>query len=708
MAVLVFTAVFFVRANGTLQYLELPARDLLIRWQKPDTSMASQVVVIGLSESDIARQEKDAAGKTLRFKQQVNFPISDAQLATLVGKLLEKDPRAVGIDIVRDIQVTTAEDARKELLSRLGATTQPTTQPGTRQETRPSDEEVITEGRQALKSLFEDDRLVGAVLFSDGDLLGKPLDLPGEKFALVNYPNDEDNVVRRGLLAAGGAHFGEYPSFAFRLAEIYLAQETPPVAPQHVPPGDENSRDIQLGGALIRHIEPDEGAYVGADTSGIQFLLDFKTRPDDFKHFTVSDVLDDKVNASDIQGKVVLIGLTSPLVKDYLDTPLGKREQYGVDVHACAVDQILRAALLGKVQERTWPDAVETLWTLAWALLGWWAGWRFRSTEKLALAVGLGVFVLGGTCLLAFRWGWWIPFIPPLFTWVLSAFLVTSYARFLEGAERKVVMQMLSSHVSDNVAKALWDERDQFLEKGRIAAKPVTATVLFTDLKGFSKISENLLPEVLMAWLNELISAMSDVVYRHDGMVNKFIGDAVMAVFGVPVPSVDDAGLRRDACNAVRCAVEMRAVLGELNDAWEARGLPRIGMRIGVYTGPLVAGTLGSAKRLEYTVIGDTVNTASRLESFDKYLAPPDVTANDCRILIGQTTQDLLDCGFLTRHIGKLPLTGMTKELGIYGVIGYDPSASGANGTGPADKRDGDATGDRPVRGDTPAPAGRV
>ena len=145
----------------------------------------------------------------------------------------------------------------------------------------------------------------------------------------------------------------------------------------------------------------------------------------------------------------------------------------------------------------------------------------------------------------------------------------------------------------------------------------LTATVLFTDLEGFTSVSECLGEQALMDWLATYLDVMSQQVMAHGGVINKYMGDAIMALFGVPIPHTSAAEISQDAVHAVQCALAMRRELIQLNRRWRDQQQPTIRMRVGIYTGPLVAGTVGSAERLEYTVYGDTVN-ASRLESYEK------------------------------------------------------------------------------------------
>jgi len=173
-----------------------------------------------------------------------------------------------------------------------------------------------------------------------------------------------------------------------------------------------------------------------------------------------------------------------------------------------------------------------------------------------------------------------------------------------------------------------------------------------------------------MEWLNEYMALMSPRINEHRGVILRFIGDAIMAVFGVPVARTSEAEIRTDAVNAVRCALAMQEHLRAHNRALAERGRPLIGMRIGILTGPMVAGTLGSDERLEYNVHGDTVNTAARLEGFRKEDFTPDPFDRPCRILVGEGTAAYLGDEFELERIGEVSLKGKSRPVAVYSVLG--------------------------------------
>jgi adenylate cyclase len=156
--------------------------------------------------------------------------------------------------------------------------------------------------------------------------------------------------------------------------------------------------------------------------------------------------------------------------------------------------------------------------------------------------------------------------------------------------------------------------------------------------------------------------------------LKQFTGDGILALFGVPVPQTTLAQQSRDAVAAVKCALAMGRLLMELSREWEKAGLPMVSMRAGIYTGEVAAGSIGSDDRFEYAVIGDAVNTASRLESYDKNFADPDKLPNRCRILVGGPTHDLLGDKVLSKEIGMLEVKGKANKVRVYQILDELPA----------------------------------
>jgi len=311
---------------------------------------------------------------------------------------------------------------------------------------------------------------------------------------------------------------------------------------------------------------------------------------------------------------------------------------------------------------------LEWLWIFLWSTIGAILSWTLLRIR----AKGASIFLMGCAltvgCYLAFVAGWWIPLVPPLISMGSSGMLITAYIAFIAREDKQTVMNLFERHVTPKIARAVWRDRYELLDQGKLMGRKMTATVLFTDLKGFTTVSEHMDPETLMLWLNDYMNAMADIVLEHDGVVDKFIGDAVMAVFGVPFPSTTPEAIAADATAAVACAVAMAKKLQIRNQQWQQQGLPTVAMRVGIATGTVVAGSLGSNRRIDYTIIGDSVNVAARLENYDK-----SVDGGICRILINEQTYQYIRTQFPTKFIAEgVKLKGRQQPVKIYQVLRSD------------------------------------
>jgi adenylate cyclase len=210
------------------------------------------------------------------------------------------------------------------------------------------------------------------------------------------------------------------------------------------------------------------------------------------------------------------------------------------------------------------------------------------------------------------------------------------------------------------VAQQLWEQKDELLKDGRFLGREQWVTVLFSDACNFTTISEQLKPSDLMEWLNRGISISVDSVDKHGGMVNKFTGDGMLAVFGAPLSD----GVNRDAQQAVRAAKEIQEKIRKLNKELQDANQHPMKLRIGIHSGLVLTGSLGNSKRLEYAVIGDSVNCASRLESCDKNRQTSLV-----RVLVSSETRNQLgdaDPEFEWVSWGSIPVKGRKKELIVF------------------------------------------
>jgi class 3 adenylate cyclase len=225
---------------------------------------------------------------------------------------------------------------------------------------------------------------------------------------------------------------------------------------------------------------------------------------------------------------------------------------------------------------------------------------------------------------------------------------------------------LFSRFVSAPVVDQIMRDRDLFMAGGRPRPQELTATVLYADVAGFTGICERLAPEPLIAWLDAYLEAMTALIMAHQGVVLRFIGDGILAVFGVPVPRRTEAEIAADARHAAECGIEMERAMARLNADWAAQGLPVGGLRVGLHTGPMVAGSLGRGARMEFCLLGDTANVGARLEQLGKQYAEP--AADYCTIVVGGPTRAHLGPDFPALRIGDMPLRGRQATLEAYRI----------------------------------------
>ncbi len=630
-SLLVLAVVLAVRAQGWLQRPELIAYDLLIRWHSEKQSTDDRLALIGMTEDDLVKY---------------GFPFDDEKLATLLTKLDALEPCVIGLDLYRDLP----EPRDRRLYPQLEA------------------------ALQKLKRVVAIER-VGFVKAPEA-LAAEP-----ERIVANNLPKDftVDGTYRRGPLAIETGV--PEPMYSFSLAVVlkYLETKQVPVEPVEVQ-GRPEAPLFQLGKTIFPRLTPNAGGYVRLPVDDYEYLASFEAprrfRVQDARgqygrdtpyDYSFGEVMEGKLAPEALRGKIVLVATVMQSIKDSNPTPIDDNLR-GVQIHAMLVHQLLRAAIDGVKPMSWWPEWAEVLWIAAFTVAGGALSLGLRSPWRLAPALGLLLGALHLAVWQAFTHGTWLLLAAPAIGCFVAATFVTSFTAYLEGSERDTMQTLFSRHVSTKVADTLWAERDQFLDGGRLKPQRLVATVLFTDLKGFSTISEGMDPQSLLAWINEYMNGIARHVDGHNGMVNAYIGDAIMAVFGAPVARTREEDIDQDAVHAVECALAMRRELKQLNIGWKARGMPTCAMRVGIFTGPLVAGSIGSADRLEFTVLGDTTNTAARLESAGKEVEVDDLT-RECTILIGDATWKRLGGKFETKLVGPMSLKGKANQIIVHSVL---------------------------------------
>ena len=596
--------VIFLRFAGLLQLLEWSAYDRFFHLRLPE-KRDSRIVIVGINESDL---------QTLK-----QWPIQDKVLAELLDKIKKQQPRAIGLDIYRDLPV---EPGHQEL-------------------------EKVYNSTPNLIGIM---KVVGG---NTGPAVNPPPELEAKNQVSANdVPLDTDSKIRRHFLYIS-KDGKTVESLGLKLAFSYLKKE------RNVPKSASvNSNYLQLGKAVFVPFESNDGAYVGTDARGYQILLNFRGA-ESFKIVSMMDVLSNRVSSDLMRDRIVLIGSTAESLKDLLYTPYSSsiigipKRTSGVEVHAHLVSSILSAAISGRPLIKTWPEWLENLWILSAAAIGAILCWKGRykgGVAKLSPQRTVNILLAGGSYFLvgylAFLAGWWIPVVPPVLALGGAAIVITAYIARTAGEIRDT----FSRYLTDEVVASLLESPEGL----KLGGERRKVTILMSDLRGFSAVSERLPPETVVSMLNIYLGAMADEIMKYQGTIDEFIGDAILVLFGAPTERKDDAE------RAIACAIAMQQAMDTVNDKNERLGLPRIEMGIGINTGEVVVGNIGSAKRAKYGVVGSHVNLTARIES---------CTVGG-QILISEATRK--EVGSILKIDGEMQetLKGFNQPITIYEVGG--------------------------------------
>ncbi len=349
--------------------------------------------------------------------------------------------------------------------------------------------------------------------------------------------------------------------------------------------------------------------------------------------------------------KIVMVGPSAQVEHDVVDTPMSPMTS-GPALHLQAIAAALGHEFLSPTPARTGLGLVCTAGLIAWSLV---AFVRRPLVCVSALIVITGAY-LGAGRLVYDRSGLLLLTVPVLSALLLSGSFSLGFEYALERIEKLRTRRTLERYVSKNLVKEVLENPGSYYSTLRGVRVPVS--ILFSDLVGFTTLSEKADPEALVAQLNEYLTRMTSVVFSNGGTLDKFIGDAIMAVWG----NVRSFGVAQDAKNCARAALAMRRELRQLNEKWRDEGRMGLGMGIGINQGEVIVGNIGSQERMDPTVIGDSVNLASRLEGLTRIYGVD--------ILLGPTAAELVRDEFHLRSVARVQVKGKTKPVDAFTFIG--------------------------------------
>jgi adenylate cyclase len=349
-----------------------------------------------------------------------------------------------------------------------------------------------------------------------------------------------------------------------------------------------------------------------------------------------------------VDGQIVLVGFTALGLMDVRATPFDT-EMPGVETHATALANVMEDRSLWRHDALRLPEALAVLLLAAASplLLPRLGGLR---GSAVALALAVTVVAVG---LAAFRHGVWIEVLPAVTALAVAHVGTVTYQVLTEERERRWIKRAFQQYVPAEVVDAV------ALNPAALAfgGQRRTMTVMFSDIRSYTTFAERHRPEEVVAVLHEYLTAMVEVVFRHRGTLDKFIGDAIMALFGAPLTDEDHA------LNACRAAIEMSETLDRLNAQWRAGGRETLSAGIGISSGEMVVGNLGSSQRFAYTVTGDQVNLAARLEGLTKDY--PTTRS----IIISEGTYALVRERVTARPLGSVTVKGKMQAVEIYELL---------------------------------------
>lgn len=456
----------------------------------------------------------------------------------------------------------------------------------------------------------------------------------------INAPRDPDGVIRKVPLAL--AYKGKvYPSFSLQLLLNFWKCDA----------GDVR---VLVGKGI--EIKTRKGVqFIPTDEKG-NLLINYVGEHDDFTNALFVQVLNSaeqlgKGETPDIDldrfwKKIILVALTATGTTDMGAFPLSGHSPL-IAIHANALNTILTRNYL---REASWIFKLLILAGMGLLVL------LISSSLPPLKSVIVSLVLLVGFSLgnyLAFLQGWILPFVLPVLLWILIYFSITSYRYFSEEKEKRYVRKAFGQYVSGNILEELL--RDP--SKLKLGGERRELTVLFSDVRGFTTFCESRDPEEVVEVLNEYLDKMTEVVFKHNGTIDKYVGDAIVSFFGAPSPEIETD----HAIRACRAALEMIEELKKLQEKWKAQGKEPLSNGVGINTGPMLVGNMGSTRQFDYTVIGDNVNLGARLEGQTRKF--------DCNIIISEMTYQQVQNQVEVRQLGEVTVKGKHKPVHIYELI---------------------------------------
>jgi adenylate cyclase len=482
---------------------------------------------------------------------------------------------------------------------------------------------------------------------------------------IFDLQTENDSKLANSLKKAGNVVLAiEYTSFSVREGELYGESLLKPNASLGNPGEDFRIGFVNLyadSDHVVRSFTPrlsgienhDHFSVVivdefGGNTSNLdsKMLINFFSPPGGYERISFSDVYYGRIDPSYFRGKIVLVGVTSEIERDVYQVPISNQAMPGVEIHANLVQSILTRDFL------YYQDDISAIGVMvAFALVAGVLLFRFRIHVATILLLVLIAGYIFFSIYYMFDLGIIMNIVyPSLSVTILYTAIVVIYYR-TEEKSRKWITSIFGKYVSPVVI----DNLIKNPERLKLGGERRNITLFFSDIRGFTSISEKLDPEELVRLLNEYLSEMTKIIMNNQGLVDKFMGDAIMAFWGAPIEQSDHA---EKACLS---SLEMINKLKDLQEKWKKEGIPSFNIGIGLNTGDAIVGNMGSFDRFDYTAMGDNVNLASRLEGLNKFYGT--------NIIISENTYNIVKNKFETRKLDAVRVKGKKKPILIYELL---------------------------------------